>query len=144
MCKHVAAVLYGIGARLDHQPELLFTLRRVEHEELIAKAGVSLSTTSTGTAGRKVLAEENLSEMFGIEMAEPAGRSAGYLAKRSPKPGSAKPARRPLSAPPPIRKMTSAAARIRASEPRSTMVLKRAVADRLKNRRTKIQRLRKP
>ena len=31
MCKHVAAVLYGIGARLDYQPELLFTLRRVEH-----------------------------------------------------------------------------------------------------------------
>jgi len=30
MCKHMAAVLYGIGARLDHQPELLFTLRRVE------------------------------------------------------------------------------------------------------------------
>jgi uncharacterized Zn finger protein len=27
MCKHVAAVLYGVGARLDRQPELLFTLR---------------------------------------------------------------------------------------------------------------------
>ena len=30
MCKHVAAVLYGIGARLDHQPELLFALRKVD------------------------------------------------------------------------------------------------------------------
>src|SRR5689334_17989918 len=27
MCKHIAAVLYGIGARLDKEPELLFTLR---------------------------------------------------------------------------------------------------------------------
>ena len=144
MCKHVAAVLYGIGARLDHQPELLFTLRRVEHEELIAKAGAGLSSTSTGTAGTKVLAAENLSEMFGIEMAEPAGRSAGSLAKHAPTPGSAKPARKPLSAPPHIGKTKSAAARIRASEPRPTMVLKRAVARRLKDRRTKIQRSRKP
>ena len=30
MCKHVAAVLYGVGARLDSKPELLFTLRGVE------------------------------------------------------------------------------------------------------------------
>ena len=27
MCKHVAAVLYGIGVRLDQRPELLFELR---------------------------------------------------------------------------------------------------------------------
>ena len=36
MCKHVAAVLYGVGARLDQKPELLFKLRGVDHEELIA------------------------------------------------------------------------------------------------------------
>ena len=34
MCKHVAAVLYGIGARLDQQPELLFRLRAVDGAEL--------------------------------------------------------------------------------------------------------------
>src|SRR6184192_1517108 len=45
MCKHVAAVLYGIGARLDHQPELLFTLRKVDQQDLIAKAGSDLTTT---------------------------------------------------------------------------------------------------
>src|SRR5206468_11872845 len=43
MCKHVAAVLYGIGARLDHHPELLFTLRQVDHQGLIANAGADLS-----------------------------------------------------------------------------------------------------
>jgi hypothetical protein len=39
MCKHVAAVLYGVGARLDQQPELLFQLRAVNEKELIASAG---------------------------------------------------------------------------------------------------------
>ena len=38
MCKHVAAVLYGIGG-VDQQPELLFTLRKVDQQDLIAKAG---------------------------------------------------------------------------------------------------------
>lgn len=38
MCKRVAAVMYGIGIRLDTEPELLFTLRGVNHEELIAIA----------------------------------------------------------------------------------------------------------
>ncbi len=42
MCKHVAAVLYGIGARLDQQPELLFKLHKVDEKELIAKAGQGL------------------------------------------------------------------------------------------------------
>ena len=69
MCKHVAAVLYGIGARLDHQPELLFTLRRVDQQDLIAKAGADLSKARQGPAGAKVLERDDLAEMFGIEMA---------------------------------------------------------------------------
>ena len=69
MCKHVAAVLYGIGARLDHQPELLFTLRKVDQQDLIAKAGSDLSRKGRRPAGVKVLASDDLSEMFGIEMA---------------------------------------------------------------------------
>ncbi len=69
MCKHVSAVLYGIGARLDRQPELLFTLRQVDQQELIATAGSDLSKNSRRPAGAKVLASDDLSEMFGIEMA---------------------------------------------------------------------------
>ena len=69
MCKHVAAVLYGIGARLDHQPELLFTLRKVDQQDLIANAGSDLSKKGRRPAGVKVLASADLSEMFGIEMA---------------------------------------------------------------------------
>src|SRR5205085_4974387 len=69
MCKHVAAVLYGIGARLDHQPELLFTLRKVEQHDLIAKAGSDLSKTRKGPARAKVLESDDLAGMFGIEIA---------------------------------------------------------------------------
>ncbi len=69
MCKHVAAVLYGIGARLDHEPELLFTLRRVDHQDLIAKAGSDLSKKRKRPPSARVLAGDDLSEMFGIEMA---------------------------------------------------------------------------
>jgi len=39
MCKHVAATLYGVGNRLDREPQLLFKLRQVDHLELIAQAG---------------------------------------------------------------------------------------------------------
>src|SRR4051812_32425965 len=38
MCKHIAAALYGVGVRLDDQPELLFTLRGVDHGDLIGGA----------------------------------------------------------------------------------------------------------
>src|SRR5207245_11346052 len=69
MCKHVAAVLYGIGARLDHQPELLFTLRKVDQQDLIAMAGSDLSMTRKEPAAAKVLKSDDLSGIFGIEIA---------------------------------------------------------------------------
>src|SRR3989442_5273100 len=81
MCKHVAAVLYAIGARLDHQPELLFTLRKVDQQDLIAKAGSNLSKTRKKTADAKVLERDDLSEMFGIEMA-PTRPSKSIASKR--------------------------------------------------------------
>ena len=69
MCKHIAAVLYGVGARLDVSPDLLFILRGVDHEELIAvdaEAAVSAATTSGKS---KQLAETDLSAVFGIDLA---------------------------------------------------------------------------
>ena len=47
MCKHVAAVLYGVGARLDESPELLFRLRAVEATELLSNLGNALPATKT-------------------------------------------------------------------------------------------------
>jgi hypothetical protein len=77
MCKHVAAVLYAIGARLDERPDLLFTLRRVEAQDLIARAGDGLTLSRKGPAAGRVLRDEGLSELFGIEMAEaPRGNGA--------------------------------------------------------------------
>ncbi len=69
MCKHVAAVLYGIGARLDHQPERLFPLRRVNENDLIAQAGSGLPLTQHGPKAEKVLSVDSLSDLFGLEIA---------------------------------------------------------------------------
>lgn len=69
MCKHVAAVLYGIGNRLDQQPELLFTLRGVDAAALIADAGSRLGTTPPAVNKSKVLDSDALADVFGIELA---------------------------------------------------------------------------
>ena len=70
MCKHVAAVLYGVGARLDQQPELLFTLRRVDAKDLVARAGAGLPLAKKAPAAGKILDQSKLAEVFGIEMAD--------------------------------------------------------------------------
>jgi uncharacterized Zn finger protein len=72
MCKHIAAVLYGVGARFDHEPELLFTLRQVDHLELIERAGNAGSIAVAASSSRKTIAAGELSDVFGIEMAAPA------------------------------------------------------------------------
>src|ERR1035437_9381207 len=72
MCKHVAAVLYAIGARLDRQPELLFKLHKVDEKELIAKAGKELPLGGKAPAPEKTLGSEDLSAIFGLEMAQTA------------------------------------------------------------------------
>lgn len=74
MCKHVAAVLYGVGARLDGQPGLLFTLRQVQETDLVGGAGVraaaSLVSGRGGAPGsRRIADESSLSDVFGIDVA---------------------------------------------------------------------------
>ncbi len=71
MCKHLAAVLYGVGARLDQQPELLFKLRQVDETDLIAKAGSGLPLAKAGPSADRVLGGEGLSELFGLELEGP-------------------------------------------------------------------------
>jgi uncharacterized Zn finger protein len=66
MCKHVAAVLYGVGARLDTSPELLFLLRAVDHEELI-ELDIASEQITAGAA-RKHIADDDLANMFGIDI----------------------------------------------------------------------------
>ncbi len=66
MCKHVAAVLYGVGARLDEEPELLFKLRHADHLDLINKA--TLKVPNKRNAKTNVIADQDLSNLFGIEI----------------------------------------------------------------------------
>lgn len=70
MCKHVAAVLYGIGVRLDNQPDLLFSLRQVDAKDLVTQAGAGLPKNKKAPASTKVLDASLLADVFGIEMAE--------------------------------------------------------------------------
>ncbi len=67
MCKHVAAAMYGIGSRLDSRPELLFTLRGVNADELITE-GIALPKLEPIAAGN-VIADDQISDIFGIEIA---------------------------------------------------------------------------
>ena len=70
MCKHIAAALYGVGARLDQQPQLLFTLRQVDAKDLVNQAGAGLLQSAKGPVKGKVLDTALLSDVFGIEMDE--------------------------------------------------------------------------
>jgi uncharacterized Zn finger protein len=75
MCKHIAAVLYGVGARLDQQPDLLFTLRQVQAKDLVAQAGSGLPAQGKQPTSRKVLDDAALADVFGLEMDEPVSAS---------------------------------------------------------------------
>lgn len=74
MCKHVAAVLYGVGNRLDQAPELLFTLRGVTVDELVRQAVETtqrhLLDKAEQAAGDDLLSDADIGEVFGIEVAE--------------------------------------------------------------------------
>jgi uncharacterized Zn finger protein len=83
MCKHVAAVLYGVGARLDASPELLFTLRGVESAELVAKAGEGLPVAKKPASSKRIMAGGDLGAIFGVEMAGTGGRGDAPAPKAS-------------------------------------------------------------
>ena len=68
MCKHVAAVLYGVGARLDEMPRLLFVLRDVDESELLASVEQDLPLTRATLSAEKVLDDSDVAALFGLEM----------------------------------------------------------------------------
>ena len=82
MCKHVSAVLYGIGARLDEKPQLLFVLRGVDENELIAGAGQDLPLSGETPGAAKVLSDTDVAALFGLEMADTAGSDSINAPKR--------------------------------------------------------------
>ena len=110
MCKHVAAVLYGVGVKLDTAPDLFFVLRSVDPSELLAATAHETLTRAQGTDD--ALAGEDLSALFGITLgaSEPAPQaspakkpkpratvasiSPKIAAKKRAKPGSKKAAQK--------------------------------------------------
>jgi uncharacterized Zn finger protein len=70
MCKHIAAVLYGVGARLDESPELLFRLRAVDETELLSDLGSALPDTRTKRDTAQTLVGDDLAALFGLDMEE--------------------------------------------------------------------------
>ena len=75
LCKHVAAALYGTGARLDAEPELLFRLRAVDPAEIFANLDAALPARESGAGMR--LYSGDLADVFGIDMAAPAPAPRG-------------------------------------------------------------------
>ena len=97
MCKHVAATLYGIGARLDQDPGLFFKLRKVKMKDLVTEAVEEKTRKLLKKARKKtsrVIDDSDLADVFGIDMESPVkpkkrkkltGKKAGG-AKKPPKP----------------------------------------------------------
>ncbi len=68
MCKHVAAALYGVGARLDERPELLFRLRAVDENELVAGLDKGTPFSNPPLDNGKILETEDISALFGVDI----------------------------------------------------------------------------
>jgi uncharacterized Zn finger protein len=83
MCKHIAAVMYGIGNRLDTSPELLFHLRAVDHQELIEQAIPAAPVR--GQSAAPTLDASDLGAIFDIEIDAPSAPRPRASTKRAPR-----------------------------------------------------------
>jgi uncharacterized Zn finger protein len=79
MCKHLAAALYGVGARLDEKPDLFFVLRKVDPMDLLSGLGAKAEARAKP---KKALRASDLSDVFGIELDEPQKASKKKAAPR--------------------------------------------------------------
>ncbi len=105
LCKHLAATLYGVGARLDDRPELLFTLRQVDQLELVADAGAAPALAGAAPSGDALGDGADLARLFGIDLDAGSPQSAPAEPRRArmrperataePLPAAARVARRP-------------------------------------------------
>jgi uncharacterized Zn finger protein/DNA-binding XRE family transcriptional regulator len=118
MCKHVAATLYAVGARLDESPELIFLLRGVDHLDLIGSDAELVENVTAGKKGsRKRIADTELGRVFGIEMAETEEAAPGRSPKRKSRKAPSRPGKRK---PTPLRRSVSVPARTRKRKKNAT------------------------
>jgi uncharacterized Zn finger protein len=91
MCKHIAATLYGVGARLDERPELFFVLRQVDQGDLLAGVEsaevMATAGAKAGGTGKKRLAPDAVAAVFGFELDEwePVSRETKRRSARKPR-----------------------------------------------------------
>src|SRR6266704_6941638 len=99
MCKHVAATLYGVGARLDEKPQLLFVLRGVDENELLGNAGQDLALARAASGAARLLDDSDVAALFGLEMAESATSDAviPVAPKRDPRLGTSSGSKTPAA-----------------------------------------------
>jgi hypothetical protein len=100
MCKHVAATLYGIGVRLDEDPSLFFTLRKVQMTDLVAEAVEETTDMLLKKAKKKrkrSIADADIASVFGIVMEDTAAFDAPDLPKPKRPKRPVQPGRRPAS-----------------------------------------------
>jgi uncharacterized Zn finger protein len=128
MCKHVAAVLYGVGARLDERPELLFRLRGVNEQDLLASAGTGTATrlSRKAPASGKVLADADLADVFGVELADVPAAEVGAKAAKPPK------AKAPLGSKPKTGGRPAVAAKKPKKRPGMSPAARQAAAERMR------------
>ncbi len=82
LCKHVAATLYGVGARLDHEPKMLFTLRGVDPAEMV-EAAFDRPPSGDKSRSSRMLPSDGLSSVFGVDI-DMGGVSPGQTRKKKP------------------------------------------------------------
>jgi uncharacterized Zn finger protein len=125
MCKHIAAVLYGVGARLDHAPEKLFLLRGVNHEELVDVTQAVKNAAGAPTSRRRIAAS-GLSDVFGIDMADEAetpkpvrpkkgaAREVAKVSVQASRPAKERDAKKPMKGTKPDRALKPALKKVKA------------------------------
>lgn len=134
MCKHLAAVLYGVGNRFDSSPEMLFVLRAVDHMELIEQA-IPAAPVATEAAARTIATNE-LGAVFGIEIDDaPASVAVVDVPKQSPE-------KKPRSRP--AKKQSSAGLKRRARAPRQARWHKAAAPSKSATSTTRPHRTKAP
>lgn len=156
MCKHIAAVLYGVGARLDHKPELLFELRQVNASDLVRAATKAVVNTKTAPKGDKHLVADDLASLFGVELGAMDAKEAvqnTHVAAPKPLPKVTKPNAKKAVAPaasvaveisepiaaPTKRKETQTKPAVKAASTKKKMVAKPAPTLKKTTRRTGVK-----
>jgi uncharacterized Zn finger protein len=104
LCKHVAASLYGVGARLDQNPSLLFLLRGVDPSDLISKASATQAVrqTTATAGGAPAMSEAEVADVFGIELEPRSASPAPAVDVPAPPLPTAPPPPPPAPAPAPL------------------------------------------